>query len=67
MHAFLLKCEQEFKGITPNILKGDFWSGLVKPKEYLISGLPSPLTIKCYRPDIYKLQIKFPEMGKIVR
>lgn len=64
MHAFLLKCEQEFKGVTPNILKGDFWSGLVKPKEYPISGLPSPLTIKCYRPDIYKLQIKFPEMGK---
>jgi hypothetical protein len=66
MHAFLLKCEQDsqgFLGAVPNILKKDFWTGLVKPKEYVVSGLPTPLTIKCYRSDLYKLQIKFPSMG----
>ena len=63
MNAFLLKCEQDFKLVT-NIISGDFWKGLKEPKEYPISGLPTQLTVKCYRPDIYKLQIKFPAMRK---
>ena len=63
MHAFLLKCEQDNK-LVPNIFSLDFWKGLVVPKDYPISGLPKPLTVKCYRPDLYKFQIKFPAMRK---
>jgi hypothetical protein len=63
MKAFALKCDQDFEYI-PNIFDLDFWKGLVVPKQYPISGLPSPLTIKCYRPDLYKFQIKFPSFRK---
>jgi hypothetical protein len=63
MRAFLLKCEQDNK-LVPNIFSLDFWKGLAVPKEYPISGLPRPLTIKCYRPDLYKFQIKFPALRK---
>ena len=63
MQAFLLKCEQEFSGNVPNIFAPEFWKGLAKPKEYTIAGLPTPLTVKCYRPDYFKFQIKMPPIG----
>ena len=63
MHAFLLKCEQDFGSAIPNVFNGEFWKGLAKPIEYKISGLPTPLTVKCYRPDVFKLQIKMPTIG----
>lgn len=64
MHAFVLPCKQS-NNLVPKIWTADFWRGLKVPDEYVLSGLPQPLTIKCYRPDIYGLQIKFPPMGKI--
>jgi len=63
MQAFLLKCEQDFNNAIPNIFSAEFWKGLAKPKEYKIAGLPTPLTVKCYRPDFFKLQIKMPAIG----
>ncbi len=63
MSAFKLACTQEFQHV-PNIFSGEFWKGLYSPREYPISGLPTPLTLKCYRPDLYKLQIKFPALRK---
>ncbi len=63
MHAFLLKCDQDFKW-GPSIWNPEFWKGLAKPKEYPISGLPKTFSVKCYRPDLYKLQIQFPAMRK---
>jgi hypothetical protein len=64
MRAFLLECVQDFNVDVPNIWNPDFWTGLAKPKEYPISGLPKSFTVKCYRPDHYKLQLQFPELGK---
>jgi hypothetical protein len=64
MHAFELKCDQDFNTLVPNIFASEFWKGLVKPNEYKIFGLSTPLTIKCYRPDLFKLQLKFPAMRK---
>jgi hypothetical protein len=63
MNAFTLKCDQDSKYI-PDIFDLDFWTGFVVPKEYPISGLPMSLTVKCYRPDLYKFQIKFPAFRK---
>jgi hypothetical protein len=64
MHAFLLECESDFGEAEPDICDIQFWKGLVKPKEYPILGLPTSFTVKCYRSDLFKLQLKFPEMGK---
>lgn len=65
MNAFLLECEQAFGKDVPNIFNSDFWEGLFKPHEYKIDGLPiKTFTVKCYRPDRYKLQLQFPELGK---
>lgn len=63
MHAFQLKCDQDFK-LVPAFWDIEFWKGLVKPNEYPVSGLPKSLTVKCYRPDLFKLQIKFPAFRK---
>lgn len=60
MYAYKLTCKQELSQKLPEFWKLDFWKGLVVPDEYPVSGLPKSLTVKCYRPDIFKLQIQFP-------
>jgi hypothetical protein len=65
MNAFLLECQQDFGEDVPNIFSTQFWKGLFNPNEYKITGLPyKSFTVKCYRPDRYKLQLQFPELGK---
>ena len=63
MNAFSLKCKQD-NNLVPAIWDLEFWKGLAAPKEYPITGLPKTFSVKCYRPDLYKLQIQFPAMRK---
>lgn len=63
-YSYKLICEQQCEGQIPQIWKKEFWSGLVKPKEYTVAGLPKSLTVKCYRPDTFKVQIEFPPLVK---
>lgn len=61
MHAFLLTCKQDHKWVA-QIWKPSFWTGLKKPDEYQIAGLPKAFTVACYRPDRFKLQLQFPPL-----
>jgi len=63
-YAYKLVCEQLFDEQIPQFWKKDFWTGLVKPKEFAVTGLPKSLTVKCYRPDTFKVQIEFPPLAK---
>jgi hypothetical protein len=63
MNAFLLKCEMDHN-ILVKFWEPDFWKGLKNPKEFSISGLSTPLTVKSFRPDLFKLQLQFPAFRK---
>lgn len=42
-----------------------FWTNYIKPSEYTVDGLPSPLTIKSYNPHQWTIRVAFPAFEKV--